>query len=260
MLEYLREIWHYRYFWSTLVKIDLASRYRRSALGMAWSLLHPLAMTAVACTVFTQLFGMDLYQYAPRVLAGLAFWGFITTCVLHGCQSLHNAEPFLRQHPAPAAIYPLRTALSAGFHFCVALTLVLVLGLILNGPQVMLAWPLIIPMLAALFLFGWAIATLAAFFQVYFPDAMHLLEVGLQIVFYLTPILYPTELLRAKGLGWLADANPLAYLLESIRLPAVTGTLPGWHLAFGSVMLALVAATCASAVLQRWGRRVVLDM
>ena len=105
-----------------LVRIDLKNRYRRSLLGVGWSLLHPILMTIVLCTVFGQFFHRgDLKTYAPFLLSGLIFWNFITTAMNQGCLCFFLGESYIRQHPAPLAIYPLRTTLGAGIHFGIGL-------------------------------------------------------------------------------------------------------------------------------------------
>src|SRR5712691_5286172 len=110
MRDYLAEIWRCRYFWLTLVKVDLRTRYRRSILGMGWSLLHPIAMTTILCIVFSTIFKRDVLDYAPFLLAGLATWNYVLSSALSGCQCFFQGESYIRQYPAPFAIYPLRTA------------------------------------------------------------------------------------------------------------------------------------------------------
>src|SRR5947208_15993138 len=91
MGSYVGAVWRCRYFWLSLVKMDLRTRYRRSVLGMGWSLLHPIAMTIVLCVVFQTAFaaGGGIRQYAPYLLAGLACWSYIVNVTVQGCQSLY---------------------------------------------------------------------------------------------------------------------------------------------------------------------------
>src|SRR5260221_10868882 len=111
MRTYAAAIWNCRYFWMSLVRMDLRTRYRRSVLGMGWSLLNPIAMTAILCTVFSTLFNQSVRDYAPFLFAGLATWNYLMTATLQGCQCFFQGESYIRQHPAPLAVYPLRTAL-----------------------------------------------------------------------------------------------------------------------------------------------------
>src|SRR5262245_29961025 len=127
MTGYLKAVWRCRYFWLSLVKMDLRTRYRRSLLGLGWSLLHPIALTVIFCVVFQQIMAMgeDGTKYAAMVLAGLATWSFIVNSTLGGSQCLHQGESYIRQFPAPVAIYPLRATLGTLIHFLIALAVVL---------------------------------------------------------------------------------------------------------------------------------------
>src|SRR5262245_37842713 len=84
--DYLSRVWRLRYFWFSLVRNDLSTRYRRSFLGIAWSLVRPLMMTAVFCLVFGNLFGRPAGEYAPFLLLGLTLWQFVVESVLQGCE------------------------------------------------------------------------------------------------------------------------------------------------------------------------------
>src|SRR5579872_4529029 len=242
MSHYLAAIWKCRYFWFSMVQMDLRSRYRRSLLGMGWSLLHPIAMTCVLCAVFPTLFGQSVREYAPRALIGLCFWSFITTSTLLGCQCLFLGERYIRQYPAPMAIYPLRTVLGSSFHFMIALMLVVLMRFFLEGFTGILSFVSLVPTLALLFVVGWSLAVLAGFVTAYFPDMQHLSEVGLQILFYATPIIYPPEMLRARHLGWVVDFNPLAVFIELLRAPLLTGEFPqGARFAFAALSTLAIA-------------------
>src|SRR5207245_6195423 len=97
MGNYLAAIWRCRFFWLSLVRMDLRTRYRRSVLGMGWSLLHPIAMTAIICIVFTKVFGLNSRNYVLHVLAGLACWNYILFVALQGCQCFYQGEMYIRQ-------------------------------------------------------------------------------------------------------------------------------------------------------------------
>lgn len=118
-------VWKFRYFWMSLVKMDLMTRYRRSVLGILWSLLYPLGMTAIFCLVFTKLVGGGWAGYAKMCLCGMAVFNFLRDCTVNGCNSLIRHEGYIRQTPLPFAIYSLRTVLSGGVHFLITLAVLL---------------------------------------------------------------------------------------------------------------------------------------
>ena len=260
MRDYLRSVWACRYFWLSLVKMDLSTRYRRSFLGLGWSLLQPLAMTATICLALYLLTGRRVSETGPSVMSGLVTWNFLLTCALQGCRCLHNGETYIRQYPAPMAIYPLRTALAALAHYLIALAVVIVLTWCLRGFGNVPALATLPASLVALFLLGWAVALLAGFANVFFQDTQHLCEIGSQILFYATPILYPAEVLAQRGLAWLALANPVFNALELVRQPVEKGAAPSAFTAVAA--LATVAAAVAAAVLTlaRHERRVIFRL
>jgi homopolymeric O-antigen transport system permease protein len=251
MTAYLKSIWSTRFFLLSLVKYDLNTRYRRSVLGIGWSLLQPIGMTIVLCTVFHRLFGLDIREFGPFLLAGLAFWGFFTNAVGMGCQCFFQAEAYMRQYPAPPAIYPLRATLSSMFHLFMALGIVLILTWMMKGFGNLPALLTLIPTLVLLLAFGWSVATLAALANTHFPDSQHLIDLALQALFYVTPILYPPEILQSKGLGWLISLNPIASLLELIRQPVLYGVLPSFTAVGTAVTLVGIMFCMASLALYK---------
>ena len=257
MTRYLRDVWRVRYFWLALVRMDLRSRYRRSMLGVGWSLLHPIAMTAVLCTVFSTLFQADVRTYGPFLLAGLVTWNFFVSVMNHGCQSFFQGESYIRQYPAPLAIYPLRSTLGAGIHFLLGLCVVLVLVWCLNGFSNFPALVSLVPTLLMLFVVGWSVAACMGVINVMFQDTQHLIEVLVQILFYVTPIIYPAELLQKRGLGWFVAINPAATFLELIRRPILEGTIPSPMTFVLGMIAAVTAATLATLTLWRAEGRMI---
>jgi lipopolysaccharide transport system permease protein len=262
MFDYLQGIWRCRYFWCVLVKNDLRQRYRRSVLGLGWSLLQPIAMTSIICFIFRTLLnnGENVIQYGAHVLAGLACWNYIVTSTLHGCQCFYKGESYIRQYPAPLAIYPLRTALASTFHFVIACLIVLLVSWFLQGLGNILVMPAVLASLVILFVVCWSLAVLAGFANVYFQDTQHLCEVGFQILFYLTPIIYPTSLLKQHQMGWVADYNPVRALVDLIRKPILEGQLPSAATWIMATVTAAVLALAASLILARCQKRLVFSL
>jgi lipopolysaccharide transport system permease protein len=261
MGKYLRAIWQCRYFWLSLVRMDLRTRYRRSVLGMGWSLLHPIAMTAIICIVFTKVFGLDSHNYVLHVLAGLACWNYILFVALQGCQCFYQGEMYIRQFPAPMAIFPLRTALGGSIHFLIALALVISVASFVNRSFSPLALVTLIPSVLLLFVFVWSLAVLAGFANVFFNDTQHLSEIGFQILFYATPIIYPAGMLEKSHLGRLIlQLNPVNFFLRLIRDPIINQqppTLATFAWAGGTV---LVFAAAAAFILARLQRKLIFKL
>lgn len=257
---YLGEIWEYRYFWASLVKAELQRRYRRSLLGLGWSMLQPICLTVVLALVYSKLFRMNFVEFAPLLLSGLSFWNFVSGNVLQGCTSILTAESYIRQQSLPLAIFPLRNVLVIGFHFLVSQALVLAFVWCSRGPQSVLALASLIPTLALLFLFGWAVGLLIGFFHVYFPDTQHLAEVALQALMFLTPIMYPPSLLESNGLSFLLTLNPLSVFLGLLRDPILSGTFPPLMAYFNPLVTVTVLVGAAVWVVARLERRLIFAL
>src|SRR5438270_5325894 len=166
MGSYFADIWRCRYFWVSLVKMDLRTRYRRSVLGLGWSLLHPLAMTTVLCVVLGGIFmpKENIYTIGPFLMVGISLWSYLVTAAVVGCSCMFQGESYIRQFPAPMAIYPLRTALGGTIHFLIALGVVILMAFVLrqidprgaNSPLVQhpVALFSLLPSLVILFVFA----------------------------------------------------------------------------------------------------------
>ena len=258
MREYIAEVWRSRFFWLSLVRMDLQLRYRRSVLGVGWSLIHPLASTLVLCVAFHEIFHTPVRQYVPFLMAGFAWWGYVSGVTIRGCQCFVEAESYIRQHSLPMAVYPLRTALGGMIHFVIALTVVVVMVLCFHRFSNL--WTLaVLPFsLALLVVFGWAVAVLAGYVNSVFRDVQHASEIGFQVLFYLTPIIYPPEALASTRLGQLVGYNPLVPLLTIVREPLLEGRIPSPETFQAAVLATLALTAVATLLLRRLQKRVIL--
>jgi ABC-type polysaccharide/polyol phosphate export permease len=259
MIGYFDAMWRCRYFWMSLVKIDLRTRYRRSVIGLGWSLLRPLAMTVILCAVFRRFVQEPVATYAPYLLSGLVLWEYIEVATKQGCQCFFQGEQYIRQHPAPIAIYPLRTALGESIHFLIALGVVIALSWCFQGFANLPALLSLVPTLVLLFVFVWSLALIGGFANVYFQDTQHLTEVGFRILFYSTPIIY-----RLKGIGGrletIVSYNPLVPLLDLVRLPIVEATVPHPMTFISAGLTVLLTATVATVVCHRAQRQLIFHL
>jgi lipopolysaccharide transport system permease protein len=257
MVAYVVRIWRLRYFWTSLVRNDLRNRYRRSVLGIGWSLLHPILMTAVLCAVFCPLFRADYRQFAPYLLVGLAFWNFLVTTATQGCHCFFQGESYIRQQAAPLAIHPLRTVLGTAIHGLAALAVALVLGWAVSGFGNAPALVSLAPTLGLIFVFGWSLALCCGVANVIFQDTQHLVEVLFQVLFYLTPVMYPAKLLAERRMEWLVLCNPLASFLELLRAPILDGQFPPWSAYAIALTTTAAVFGVAALALARLERRLI---
>jgi ABC-type polysaccharide/polyol phosphate export permease len=263
MLHYFAKMWACRYFWMSLVRIDLRSRYRRSILGVGWSLVRPLMLTVILCLVFQRLFRRaDTWTYAPYILSGLALWDYVTTATKQGCQCFFQGESYIRQHPTPIAVFPLRTALTESFHFLIATVVLFGFAGYANGGMNAVALLSLVPTFAILFLLIWSLATLAGFANVYFQDTQHLMDVGFQILFYATPIIYyPKDLGEGSRLYLLVTSvNPLVPFFRLFRDPILYGQWPAFEVYATALLLVAFLGGLAAMVCAKLQRQLIFQL
>jgi ABC-type polysaccharide/polyol phosphate export permease len=223
-LEELRGIFQYKDLILQLVRRDIVARYKRSTLGIAWTMLQPLGMMIILSVVFSNLF-QSVRGYPSYILSGLLAWTFFaqtTTAAIH--QIVWGAALFHRIY-LPRTSFPI-SAIGTGV---VNLTLGLVpLTLILLVTGIPLTWnilfvPISIFLLAAFALgVGLILSTLA----IYFPDVVEMYQVMILGWMYLTPVIYPEEILPEPLRFWLTNLNPMYHLIKIFRLPIYGGELP----------------------------------
>jgi ABC-type polysaccharide/polyol phosphate export permease len=273
--DYFYHIYRLRYFWLSLVRNDVQNRYRRSFLGIVWSLARPLGMTLVLSVVFTGMFAsafnIDPRTYPPFLFLGIALWQFLLEAMVTGCSAFKSGATYIRQQPVPLAIFPLRTVLGSAIHSGIALVVGIFFLWYFLGLPSMWAFLAVLPGLLIMFLLGVALATLLGIMHTHFPDTQHLLEIALQALFYLTPVMYPPEAFATRGrLTWLITWNPFTSVLGLIRGPLMydfnkvgpegnvlfSTDLFLFHLWYASLFLLLVAGV-AWFCLRRFERDLV---
>ncbi|HVT59288.1 MAG TPA: ABC transporter permease [Thermoanaerobaculia bacterium] len=236
----MTDLLRYRDLVLTLVARELKVRYRRSSIGFLWTMLQPLLMMAVFYGVFSNLFRVDLPNYPIYALAGILFWNFFSQSIVASMNSLRGNAHLLQKVPVPKAVFPLATVISGVINLVFALVpmLLILLWREHSLPVALLFLPVSI-LLAALFTLGAGL--LLSPLAVFFTDVVELIGVLLTALFYLTPIIYPKEILPAKIL-WVVRFNPVRSILEVFRDPIRYGKIPPLeHLAVcaGIALLAL---------------------
>lgn len=235
--RYLDGIWQSRYFWLHLAFADLRSRYRRSILGLSWSLLQPLMLTALLAFVMGKIFGQSVASYAPFVLSGLVMWDYIVQSALLGCNSFVSAETYIKQFRHPLAIYSLRIAVYAFINMLIAFSGLMVWVLIWKPGHVGFSWLLMPIGLVILGFTGWGLATIFGFVGVRFRDLPQITQLLFQAVWYVSTVFISPDVFRRANVGWVVSLNPVNHYLNIVRAPLLEGNFPtlvNWIVALGT--------------------------
>lgn len=208
---------------------DLKLRYQDTVLGLLWSLMKPLALGAVLFVALKQFVRIDVEDYHLVLLTGLFPWVWFQTSVLLATPSFASNGALLKKVPFPRVVLPFSTILNNGVHFLLTIpVLIILLGVSGRHPDA--TWLLAIPILAVVqlaLLMG--VILIVASIDVFFRDLEHLIEVFLNLLFYVTPVLYPLDLVPDRWEPVLL-INPLTSLIEAWRELFLNNSLPGAEL------------------------------
>jgi len=241
-----RAVWRARAVVAALVARDLRGRYVGSTLGLFWSVVNPLAQLAIYTFVFSTVlsvrFGTSDVPFVLYLAAALFPWLAFQESVLRSATCLVDNSVLVKRVVFPIEVLPVQIAVTALVHQLIALVLLLGLMVALGvSPHLsILALPLLVVLQLLLTIgIGWTVAAL----HVYFRDTAQLLVVLFPMWFYLTPIIYPTQLVPA-GLRPILALNPLSALVEAYRDVLLHGVVP-----FGARELWLAAVSLGALAL-----------
>jgi ABC-type polysaccharide/polyol phosphate export permease len=235
----LIELFHYRDLLRMMIANIIKTRYKRSTLGVLWTLLNPLLNMAVLTVAFSALFQFSLVHYPVYVLLGLIFWNFFSQTTLYAMNALVWGSGLIKRVYIPRTLFSVASIGNGLVNLGLSLIPLVIIMLILGHPLYVTWWVLpLAVLLEAMFALG--VALFLSTVAVYFADVVDMYQVFIQAMFFLTPIMYPKEIFPAR-LGWLLSMNPLYNLLELFRAPIYLGLLPGIHTIEAAVLSAMVA-------------------
>jgi len=239
----------HRELWAHLGWQDIKQRYRRSFLGPIWITIS-MGVTALAMgLLYSQLFQQEIADFLPSLTVGLIVWGLISGCILEGADVFVANEGLMKQLPAPLSVHVYRMVWRQVLLFAHNLIIYFVLLVIFPKP---LHWTVIaaFPALALLALNGVWIGIVAGIMSTRFRDISPILGSMVQLLFFLTPIVWSEKILLKNGGAQaeranLAQINPLYHYLDIIRAPMLGEDQQAYH---WYIVLAITVAGWALAL------------
>lgn len=241
MKDHLMRLIRYRGLLWTLALGELKARHRQTALGVLWALVQPVSMMLVFLTVFSVFVKVPVegVSYAVFAYTGLLSWLFFANSLSLGSSSIVANMSLITKASFPREVIPLSRVLTVSFDFLVGATVLGVL-LILSEVPVSFAWLAVPGILAIQIMFTTGLVLLVSALYVLKRDLGSLLPLILQIWMFLSPVVYPVEVIPEQY-RTLYMVNPMAMILEAYRNALLRGTLPPPELIVFSLTLASVA-------------------
>lgn len=208
-----------------LVIRDIKIKYRRSVLGVLWTLLNPLLMMVVMSIVFSHFFGkFNIENYPIYLLSGQVIFNFYSEATSMSMPAILNNAPLLKKVYIPKYMFVLSKVISSAINLLAAFAALLIVMFVMRVELHYTAFLSIIPF-AFLVILCVGVGLLLSTLVVKFRDIMHLYTVFLTALMYLTPIIYPVSSLP----GWvkvIVNINPLTSILTMFRGFMLYGTMP----------------------------------
>jgi ABC-type polysaccharide/polyol phosphate export permease len=231
----LLELWRYRDLLKLLVSNSIKTRYKRSTLGVVWTLLNPLLSTVVLTIALSQLMRFQVENYPIYLLTGLISWSFFSQTALQSMNNLVWGSGLLKRIYIPRTIFAVSVAGNGLVNLVLSLIPLALIMLVMGQP---IKWTILLLPYAILLLamFTMGISFLVSTIAVYFVDVVEIFKVVMQAWFYLTPIIYPIEVVPEQFQVFLM-LNPMTIMVSMFRSLIFLGELPETNtMIFGTVI------------------------
>lgn len=211
----VRGVWRYRELLDLLVRRELKSRYKDSALGFVWSLIRPLTQLLIYYIAIGKFLGAarSIPDFAIFIFTGLTAWGLFSEIISTGTGSIVANGGLVKKIYLPREVFPLSVIGSAFFNFMIQLVILVIAALIASEPPTLAGWGYVLLGTILLLVYAMAAAFLLSAVNVYLRDVQYLVEVVLMVGFWISPIVYAWsfvhDALHSEVLNALYLANPV---------------------------------------------------
>ncbi|WP_264531323.1 ABC transporter permease [Flavobacterium sp. N502540] len=221
----LKEVWQYRDLLFLFVKRDVITVYKQTVLGPLWYLIQPLFTSVTFTIIFNNVAGIETGTVPPFLfnLAGITVWNYFTACLTGTSDTFKANAAIFGKVYFPRIITPLSVVISNlvkfGIQFFIFIGFYIFYyfqGADLSLNSLVLFFPVLIIIMGIL---GLGLGMLISAMVTKYRDFSHLIGFGIQLLMYLSAVMYPMELIKDKlpAYGWLVVYNPLAYIIETAR-------------------------------------------
>lgn len=250
-----------RYILQQLVTKDFKLRYRRSVLGVVWSVLNPLLMMIIMSFVFQYFLRSNLEHYSLYLIVGNITFALMNDATNGGLRSIIDASSLLKKVKVDRWVFPVQKVFSAAVNFAFSLIAVAIV-MVFDGvmPTIHVLWFVVGLVLVMLFSIG--IGLFIGALAVFFRDMIHLWSVVLTAWTYLTPIFWDLSLLTNSNapriVVWIVKANPMYNYLEIMRSAFVYQNNPSVTVLLLAAIWAVIALVVGITVFKKTEHKFIL--
>jgi lipopolysaccharide transport system permease protein len=214
----MAELWHFKELFYIFSWRDFKVRYKQTAIGITWAVLQPILMMGVFAFFFGRLIKVpsDGSPYPIFVYSGLLWWNYFSNAVVSASNSLVDNEGMVKKIYFPRLLLPLSATITPAVDFLFAL--VVLFGFMIIYHFTFSWWIIVaVPALGFFsFLFAAGLGSFLAAINVRFRDIRYALPFFIQLLFFMTPVIYPSSLIPAR-FAWVLQLNPVSYIISTSR-------------------------------------------
>lgn len=226
LLPYFAKFKKYLPLLGQLVRRDFLAKYKRSVLGVLWSLLNPLMTMLIMTIVFSYVFRFNIENFPVYLLSGQIIFTLFSESTNLAMSSITGASSLMKKVNVPKYIFPISKCLSSLINFVFSFV-ALLLVMASTGVKFHLSMLYIPVVLLYAFAFSTGISLILSAAVVFFRDINYLYGIFLTAITYLTPLFYPVEIIP-DHFRWIISLNPLYHLVECFRTCAIYGGIPNF--------------------------------
>lgn len=234
MSAYIQNFIKFQPLLGELIARDIKIKYRRSVLGVLWTLLNPLCMMIVLSVVFSNIFKFDIENFPLYILSGQLIFNFFSDATTSSMSSIVSSASLIKKVYVPKYLFVLSHIFSSFINLMASFTALL---LVMMATRTELHWmTLLAPVpLVLLVFFSLGAGLVLAAVTVKFRDIMHLYSVFITALMYLTPVIYPMSMLPDWLTGFVM-LNPITNIVLMFRNVMLNNTFFGWKSLFVAVV------------------------
>lgn len=238
MNKYIENFIKYKALIIELVIRDVKIKYRRSFLGIFWSLINPLLMMMVLNIVFSDLFKIEIDNFLMYLLTGQILFAFLSEATSSAMQSVISNASLIKKVYIPKYIFPISKVMSSFVNLLFSLLAIFIMMMI-TKVEFSVSLIMVIPLFCMFLIFVMGIGILLSSVTVFFRDIIYLYGIFISIWMYFTPIMYPQSIIPEKY-SIVIMANPLYYYIKYFRLIVMDGKFPDLYLSLVCLIIALL--------------------
>lgn len=238
-----KALWLYRDFVFGSVRLEFQARYLRSLFGAGWAIAHPLVLILVYTIIFSQIMRAKLPQldssfaYGIYICAGLLPWTYFSETINRMQGVFIENGNLIKKARFPKASLPAIVLLSASANFAIIFVLFLAFLFVTNNFPGWIIFA-VLPVLIVQIMLAVGLGLLLGTLNVFFRDVGHMTGIFLQLLFWLTPIVYPIGIVPFSVQAWL-HLNPMTPLIAAYQRIFVYAALPEWGALILPVLIAV---------------------